>query len=583
MNDKEAMVSLPMLFRARYSLQELADAQNSAVPIEAIQHVVVSDPPPDMSNLPTGFLGGRLPGWNSDNVIDFFGLLGSQSESWERLYCGFGFDMLRPGSPLPRVRIGTILDDTTSCQHPNGAEGFGLYDGSGTASSGTVDFRGVLKFSKASIYVGAVEFREGDLRLGGISSGRLSVYHEGEWGTICNTSFTNADAQVACRILGFAGGTTFWAPGSPGSTAKIWMSSVQCVGHETNFADCGHSGWVVPQSCDHDMDVGIACLTDDQYLTFTGCYFIGVGGANQTVTPNLPFGPQSEGYNTATCGVACSAYKFMALHNNGRCSCGDTVIFNNKTAENQCGAVCPGELELGPTRLCGTLLATAVYDLMVLDVNVTAPEPEVQNATMVPNITILNITPSPPPELPIIKDPLLQFTLPENLQSTPNTATWLLESDVAKLIAGRHYRLCTDLDGDQDSYLRVGDTGLKVYLSPITAVLPNTLQAANHTQQLMLHCGHGGCGQARIRAAYLATACGGSPATECAANNAPTTSAGEAELWYDGTIRISLDTRCLPPRHDYRLCLLPLGDTGMIGEDSGFGVALVPDSLVAYA
>ena len=47
---------------------------------------------------------------------------------------------------------------------------------------------------------------DGQLRLAGSSQdreGRLEVYHGGSWGTVCDHSFDNVDASVACFQLGF--------------------------------------------------------------------------------------------------------------------------------------------------------------------------------------------------------------------------------------------------------------------------------------------------------------------------------------------------------------------------------------------
>jgi hypothetical protein len=101
--------------------------------------------------------------------------------------------------------------------------------------------------------------------------GRLEVFHDGQWGTVCDDYFGEPDAQVACRQLGNELGYTLtsWSVvGSsnvggptPSGTGQIWLNDVSCGGTDTSLSDCNHAGWGGPRTddCTHQEDAGVSC------------------------------------------------------------------------------------------------------------------------------------------------------------------------------------------------------------------------------------------------------------------------------------------------------------------------------------
>ena len=92
------------------------------------------------------------------------------------------------------------------------------------------------------------------------SEGRVEVYYNYQWGTVCDDGWDNTDAGVVCRQLGFgSSGTAITSSGFGQGSGSIWLDSVMCIGNESTLASCGHLGVGVTRSCNHLEDAGVIC------------------------------------------------------------------------------------------------------------------------------------------------------------------------------------------------------------------------------------------------------------------------------------------------------------------------------------
>uniref|UniRef100_A0A673H131 Lysyl oxidase homolog n=1 Tax=Sinocyclocheilus rhinocerous TaxID=307959 RepID=A0A673H131_9TELE len=89
--------------------------------------------------------------------------------------------------------------------------------------------------------------------------GRLEVFYNNEWGTICDDDFSIEAAHVACRELGYLGAVA-WSPSAKfgQGEGRIWLDNVHCTGGEKSLAECPSNG-VGVSDCRHSEDVGVIC------------------------------------------------------------------------------------------------------------------------------------------------------------------------------------------------------------------------------------------------------------------------------------------------------------------------------------
>ena len=90
------------------------------------------------------------------------------------------------------------------------------------------------------------------------AQGRLEVIHNGKYGTVCDDSFDDTDALVACRELGYKGGHTIPADAIQDGTGQILLDDLHCTGEEQKLLDCQHNDIGI-HNCQHNEDIGVAC------------------------------------------------------------------------------------------------------------------------------------------------------------------------------------------------------------------------------------------------------------------------------------------------------------------------------------
>ena len=125
---------------------------------------------------------------------------------------------------------------------------------------------------------------EGELRLVGgptDDEGRLEVFHDGQWGTVCDDRLYRSDniaPQFACELMGFETGAmvareAITDMGLAPETRPIWLDDVLCLedskhwtGEDpTKLHHCFHAGWGL-NNCTREEDLHLSCGDEQEVL-----------------------------------------------------------------------------------------------------------------------------------------------------------------------------------------------------------------------------------------------------------------------------------------------------------------------------
>ncbi|XP_054660846.1 antigen WC1.1-like [Grus americana] len=93
-------------------------------------------------------------------------------------------------------------------------------------------------------------------------SGRLQVFYNGTWGSVCSNSMTPKTVSLACKELGCGDAKSLERyPTSGRLTGPAWLDRVECGERNSSFWQCPSAPWD-PQSCDD--------LRDETHITCNG-------------------------------------------------------------------------------------------------------------------------------------------------------------------------------------------------------------------------------------------------------------------------------------------------------------------------
>ena len=139
--------------------------------------------------------------------------------------------------------------------------------------------------------------------------GRLEMYYNGEWGSVCDDYWDLDNSDVACRQLGYpegSDGSIYRRAHFGRGTGPIQLDDVLCLGNESTLISCPRvrNRAVGTSNCRHSEDVGVRCVPGSR-PTISGVPVLsgpgtdGVWGPGETFEVALTF---SEAVTVGTTG-----------------------------------------------------------------------------------------------------------------------------------------------------------------------------------------------------------------------------------------------------------------------------------------
>ncbi|XP_069136557.1 scavenger receptor class F member 1-like [Argopecten irradians] len=150
------------------------------------------------------------------------------------------------------------------------------------------------------------------------NQGRVEIYHDGQWGTICDDNFYKDEARAVCSSLGYRDGIALTGAHFGRGTGPIFVDDLHC-----SLADkgtnqlvlgktlCYFKGWN-NSNCYHGEDAGVECRACEEgwfgYSCIRRCH-CSEPGCN-SITGECYRGQCLPGWLATSCSQVCRPYTF---------------------------------------------------------------------------------------------------------------------------------------------------------------------------------------------------------------------------------------------------------------------------------
>ena len=178
----------------------------------------------------------------------------------------------------------------------------------------------VVTVLKEIVCRNTVQVTEGSLRLadGTSNSGRLEVYTNEEWVTVCSTGWIHLNTRIACKQLEFPDGQSMYTMNQTSYHRRIGVANIQCTDNDTKLLQCSHDPlFHIDPSCDHKRDVFLRCLCGDcnDYTPRDNVRLADgtlISGRLEVFSPRVGWGGVcSSGWTSSNTRVACRQLGFL--------------------------------------------------------------------------------------------------------------------------------------------------------------------------------------------------------------------------------------------------------------------------------